>query len=94
MQLPKETEDRIRADSKAYARKHGRKEIGYYSLNYEAGAKTEASRSLALLTTLESIKEDCKSKGIPMDLVLQSIYNKAEKAVKGYYEKEHLNQKK
>jgi hypothetical protein len=50
------------------------------------GAKTEAERSASLLTTLESIKEDCKSKGIPMDLVLQSIYNKADKAVKGYYE--------
>jgi hypothetical protein len=37
-----------------------------------------------LLTTLESIKEDCKSKGTPMDLVLQSIYNKAEKAIKEY----------
>ena len=37
-QLPAEVENEIWEKAKAYARMHGRKEIGYYSLNWQAGA--------------------------------------------------------
>lgn len=37
-QLPAEVTDEIWEKAKAYAKSHGRKEIGYYSLNWQAGA--------------------------------------------------------
>lgn len=37
-QLPAELQDEIWEKAKAYARMHGRKQIGFYSLNWEAGA--------------------------------------------------------
>lgn len=36
--LPEDIRVQIWSEAKAYAKKHGRKEVGYYSLNYEAGA--------------------------------------------------------
>jgi hypothetical protein len=89
MQLPKETKARIKeqavdfwgkqsADGTAKERYEG----------YKLGREDEAELAQSLLSTLESIKEDCKSKGTPMDLVLQSIYNRADKAVRGYNQTE------
>jgi hypothetical protein len=39
-----------------------------------------------LLTTLQSIKQCCEATGKPMDLVLQSIWNQADKAEREYNE--------
>lgn len=84
MALSKETATRICMNATAYSKQMKLK------LAYKDGALSEAQPSAILLTTLESIKEDCKSKGTPMDLVLQVIYNRAEKAVKGYYEQSKI----
>lgn len=55
MPLPKTTLDRINEDSRAYAKRYGRKEIGYYALNYEAGATAEAERAKTGIDLLKSM---------------------------------------
>jgi hypothetical protein len=55
--LPKEVQERIRQDAMAFARSYKRKEIGYYSLNYTAGATAEAERSMKLVNSLNKLNE-------------------------------------
>lgn len=55
--LSKETKERIFEDAKAYAKKRGMKEIGYYMINYEAGATAEAERAQPLLDHLTKIRD-------------------------------------
>lgn len=86
MPLNKEVATRICINSASYSKQMKLK------LAYKDGALSEAQPAAILLATLESIKQDCKSKGTPMDLVLQVIYNRAEKAVKGYYEQTKIKQ--
>lgn len=56
-QQPTKEQDRIHQEAKAYAKSHGRKEIGYYQINYEAGATAEAGRAKLLVSVVKEIKD-------------------------------------
>lgn len=51
--------DIIDTAAKAYARKHGRKEIGYYALNFEAGASFATTDPSILQAILQPFAEWC-----------------------------------
>lgn len=59
--------DIIDTAAKAYARKHGRKEIGYYALNFEAGASWATTDPLILQAILQPFAEWLRLKYIPVD---------------------------
>lgn len=43
-ELPVEVVEKIKQESREYAKKHGRKEIGYYAMNWKAGATAYATQ--------------------------------------------------